>query len=92
MLSPIHKKVEELLHCPWCLGHWIVFIIMLCSVKLPLVEIAEEYWFNWLFTAFAIITPMGLIHYVLLRAYKPIHKMLFERALGNLKKLKDKEP
>lgn len=85
LISPIHKKIEELIHCPWCLGHWIVFIILFCSNINPL-SITQWEIFNWPFTAFVIICPMGLIHYVLLRAYEPVHQLMMNRELEKLNK------
>ena len=81
LVSPIHHKIEELIHCPWCLGHWTVFVIMLIA-KVPLIEITDWYLFNWLFTAFALMSPVGLIHYVLLRAYEPVAKAMLRRKIN----------
>lgn len=84
LVSPIHHKIEELVHCPWCLGHWVVFVIMLTARIQPL-EITGIYLYDWLFTAFAVMAPIGLIHYVLLRAYEPIAKAMIQRAIDKLK-------
>ena len=85
LVSPIHYKIEELVHCPWCLGHWVVFVIML-TARIPLIEITDLYLYNWLFTAFAIMAPIGLIHYVLLRAYEPVAKAMIQRRIDKLNK------
>lgn len=85
LVSPIHYKIEELVHCPWCLGHWVVFVIML-TARIPLLEVTDLYFYNWLFTAFAIMAPIGLIHYVLLRAYEPVAKAMLQRRIDKLKK------
>lgn len=87
LVSPIHKKIEELIHCPWCLSHWIVFVIML-TANVDLIPISDYYLYNWLFTAFVIIAPIGLYHYVILRAYEPVMKAMVQRELQKLKEKK----
>lgn len=83
LVSPIHEKIEELVHCPWCFGHWTVFIMMLTARIQPL-NITGMIWYDWLFTAFAVMSPIGLIHYVLLRAYKPVAEAMMQRKLDKL--------
>lgn len=96
-ISPWHKKIEELIHCPWCLGHWVVFIIFWCLPRTFIWQVLEsnQLWvhnsyvlrsFNFLFTSFIVIGMMGLIHYVLLRAYEPVAKAMAARTLELLQK------
>lgn len=85
LVSPIHKKVEELVHCPWCLGHWVVFVIML-TADIPILQVTGIRFYDWLFTAFTVISPIGVIHYILLRAYEPVAKAMMRRTLDNLNK------
>lgn len=80
LVSPIHSKIEELIHCPWCLGHWIVFVIML-TANTPIISMTYVPVYDWLFTAFTVMAPVGLIHYVLLRAYEPVAKAMLQRKL-----------
>jgi hypothetical protein len=84
-LSPIHKKIEDLFHCPWCFGHWCVFILLLTS-DLPWIIISKWAVYNFLFTAFVMTAVQGLLHYVLLRAYEPVAKYLAQRKIDALKK------
>lgn len=70
----IGGKIEELIHCPYCLGHYIVLVIMLTTknMRYHVVEISRGYIYNFLFTWFCIICVMALIHYFMNLAYKPI--------------------
>jgi accessory gene regulator protein AgrB len=79
LVSPIHKKVEELVHCPWCLSHWTVLIILLSSGW-------HDSVYDFLFTLFACTTICGLIHYVLLRAYEPVAKEMARRHIDKMQK------
>lgn len=69
-LSSIHEKIEELVHCPWCLSHWVAMILLLTS-DIDLIIVSHHYVYNLLFTWFAVIGVVGVFHYVLLRAYAP---------------------
>lgn len=91
LVSPIHHKIEELIHCPWCLAHWITFILLWCipsSYIIEVVPVIENSLvlrsFNFLFTTFAIIGLVGLLHYVLLRAYEPVAKAMAMRQLEKM--------
>ena len=86
-LSKIHPKIEQLVHCPWCLGHYIVFLyLMIPGIKFfP----ASDYnLVNFIITWFDIICIMGIIHYVLLRAYEPVAKIGAQRKIDKLKEAK----
>lgn len=72
LVSPIHPKVEQLFHCPYCLGHWITFVVLLIVPKTYLIQIVPSVVFNFFFTTFVIMGLAGLLHYVLLRAYDPV--------------------
>lgn len=86
LVSPIHHKIEELIHCPWCLGHYIVLIIMLLSKKLEYIVIFDIVWMDFIFTWFVIISMMGILQFVLLRAFKPVAQAMTDRALSKLNK------
>lgn len=78
-ISPIHHKVEELIHCPWCFSHWVTFItILIIGSNYKFTGIA---WIDFFLTAFSIIGISGVIHYVLLRAYEPVAKAMLAREL-----------
>ena len=89
IFSWMHPKLEELIHCPWCLAHWITFIIML-TADVPLIWVSNTF-YSFMFTAFAIIAIAGLVHYVLLRAYEPVAKAMVSRKLEKLAKSKKGE-
>jgi len=85
LLSKIHPKVEELMFCPWCFNHYVVIVLLLTS-NIRLVVVSDWGIYNFLFTLFVIVGLSGLIHYVLLRAYEPIHKAAIQRKLDKLNK------
>jgi hypothetical protein len=72
-------KADELIHCPWCLGHYISLVIL---VYFGLGELH-----NWddvlgfIMSWFAMMGMVGLIHFVLLRAYEPVAKTTLKRKL-----------
>lgn len=77
IISLAHPKLEELIHCPWCLGHYIVlgYVLLLKPYESP-----EGFLISW----FSIVGMMGCIHYVLLRAYEPVAKMMIRRKMEKL--------
>jgi hypothetical protein len=83
LVSPIHHKIEELIHCPYCLGHWLTFGLLLIvpSFVVPILQPTNfgVRLFNFLFTAFAVMAIVALLHYVLLRAYKPVMEAMLMR-------------
>jgi len=84
LISKIHHKLEELIFCPWCFNHYVVFIMLLTSdVKGIQVSINPVYQF--FFDAFTIIGGSGLVHYVLLRAYEPVAKAMTQRMIDKMK-------
>jgi hypothetical protein len=88
-ISSVHPKAGELIHCPWCFNHYVVFI-MLPLGGVPLIPVMSQVGFfsiifNFFFTAFAIIGAAGVIHYVLLRAYEPVAKAEAFRKIQNRK-------
>lgn len=82
-VANIHPKLEELIFCPWCLGHWITFVILLTS-NTPLIIVTNVVFYNFMVTAFVIIAVAGLVHYVLLRSYEPVAKLMMNRQLEKL--------
>lgn len=83
LVSPIHHKIEELVHCPWCLGHWITFVILLLP-GIKFYQFTEIVWMNFFITAFSIMGLSGLAQYVLLRAFEPVAKAMARRQLEKL--------
>lgn len=86
LVSPIHHKIEELIHCPYCLSHYIVLIIMLLTDKLPVYSIFPWFICNFLFMWFVIVGVVGLLHHVLIRAYKPVAEYMVDRQLAKRNK------
>lgn len=70
----IGGKIEELIHCPYCLGHYVVLVIMFTTKYLYryLIPITENIVYDFLFTWFCIICVLSLLHYFMNLAYKPI--------------------
>lgn len=73
-----HSKLDELINCPWCFNHYVVFIYM-CIFNIDGYNTDSLPVCISLY--FAIVTLGGLFHYVLIRAYEPIAKRLLERKL-----------
>lgn len=91
-VSPIHPKIEELIHCPYCLSHYVVLVIMLTTsnVKEVLIYITGNVIYDFLFTLFTIVCIVALLHYVMCRAYAPVAEYLGYRALKKVKENKNK--
>lgn len=72
-LSKFHPKIDELIHCPYCMSHWIGVLFI------P--EINGRNLISKLIGYFAMICISGLCHYVLLRAYEPVAKAKLQRLI-----------
>lgn len=92
LVSPLHHKVEELIHCPWCLNHYIVFATVALTGQTVL--ISRIWLVDYFVTSFSVIGIGGVIHFILLRAYEPVSKMMTQRKINNLKngKIRSIEP
>jgi hypothetical protein len=83
-----HPKLDELIHCPWCFGHYVVFVIFLIlpTSYIPWITIAPNSYtvktLNFFFSSFSVIGMMGVIHYVLLRTYEPVAKAAAARGVA----------
>lgn len=84
LVSKVHHKLEELIHCPWCLGHWVTFFFLLILQKW--IDFTGQTVIDFLMTSFAIMGVVGVGHYVLLRTYEPVAKYLVHRELEKMKK------
>lgn len=89
LLSKIHPKIEELVHCPWCSNFWLVLLVVLTSNTTP-VQVFDIYWLNILVTIFLIMAFSGLLHYVLLLAYKPVAEASMMRLKEKMQKQRQK--
>lgn len=70
----IGGKIEELIHCPYCIGHYVVLVIMFTTeyVENYLIPITNILVYDFLFTWFCIVCVLSLLHYFMNLAYKPI--------------------
>ena len=84
-VSKIHPKLEELIFCPWCFSHYVVFTILLTS-NIKGIIVSSNIYYQFFFDAFTIIGGSGILHYILLRAYEPVTKLLVQRKIDKLKK------
>lgn len=85
-ISNIHPKLDQLIHCPWCLGHWVTLLYMIIGKDNSYALYITKYEFtDFLITLFTIISIEGLLHYILLRAYEPVAKQLAQRTINKLK-------
>ena len=73
IVSGWHPKLEELIHCPYCLGHYIAFALML-FVRMPL-EFSDVFLISYLASSFAVMGMVALMHFFIVRAYQPIAEM-----------------
>ena len=71
------EKIDELIHCPYCLSHYIVLAIMFTTKNLNenLIHINDFVVYNFLFTWFVIVCIIALIHFVMVRAYAPVAEL-----------------
>jgi hypothetical protein len=91
-ISPKSHFMEKLIHCPWCLAHWVCGLMLLMTTNI-LVDVSilpgvAGVLFNGLYTLFAIVGVSGLLHYVLLRAYDPAKKIEKMREIDQRKSMK----
>ena len=86
LVSKLGPKFEELIHCPWCLGHYITLILMFST--LPAIPRISGIDFTLVFILlwFTTVALSGFVHYVLLRAYEPVGKAMARRTIEKLKK------
>lgn len=83
IVSKIHEKAEELIHCPWCVSFWVLLVLLL-TWDIPYVPITNIILLDFFITLFAMYAIVGLVHYVLLRAYAPVAKAEMLRRLEKL--------
>lgn len=73
------KTWEGFIHCPWCFGHWVCLVYLLFTqgsiFDLVGANDVVDFFVNW----FTICGAMGIVHYLLLKAYNPVAKSEFLR-------------
>ena len=89
-ISKFHHKLEELIHCPYCLCHYVILTIMFTTndISSKLVPIADNIVYNFLFTWFCIVCVTSLLHCVMLIAYRPVMKYMTDRKIAKIQKRK----
>ena len=89
-ISKFHHKLEELIHCPYCLCHYVILTIMFTTndISSKLVPITNNIVYNFLFTWFCIVCITSLLHCVMLIAYRPIMKYMTDRKIAKLQQRK----
>jgi hypothetical protein len=81
------EKIVELVHCPYCLAHYIILCIMLTTTNVSnyLIPVSCFVVYNFLFTWFVIVCLVSLLHFVMLRAYAPVAILETHRLLKKSK-------
>ena len=89
-ISKFHHKLEELIHCPYCLCHYIILTIMFTTndISSKLVPIANNIVYDFLFTWFCIVCITSLLHCVMLIAYRPVMQYMTDRKIAKIQKRK----
>ena len=89
-ISKFHHKLEELIHCPYCLCHYVILTIMLTTnnISSKLVPITNSIVYNFLFTWFCIVCVTSLLHCVMLIAYRPVMKYMTDRKIAKIQQRK----
>ena len=89
-ISKFHHKLEELIHCPYCLCHYVILTIMFTTndISSKLVPITNNIVYNFLFTWFCIICVTSLLHCVMLIAYRPVMKYMTDRKIAKIQQRK----
>lgn len=89
-ISKFHHKLEELIHCPYCLCHYVILTIMFTTndISSKLVSIANNIVYNFLFTWFCIICVTSLLHCVMLIAYRPVMQYMTDRKIAKIQQRK----
>lgn len=85
-VAKFHHKLEELIYCPYCFCHYVILVIMFTTKDLRsyLVPITESVVYNFLFTWFCIVCVTSLLHFVMLRAYRPVMEYLAEKRIAQI--------
>lgn len=89
-ISKFHHKLEELIHCPYCLCHYVILTIMFTTndISSKLVPIANNIVYNFLFTWFCIVCVTSLLHCIMLIAYRPVMKYMTDRKIAKMQQRK----
>ena len=89
-ISKFHHKLEELIHCPYCLCHYVILTIMFTTndISSKLVPITNNIVYDFLFTWFCIVCVTSLLHCVMLIAYRPVMKYMTDRKIAKIQQRK----
>ncbi len=82
LISSIHPKLEELIHCPYCLSHYItILLLIICNYRYLFTKYIVV---NYILTTFCIVGIVSVLHYIVLRAYEPIAKQMMQRHIDKM--------
>lgn len=84
--SKIHPKIEELIHCPYCLSYWITFAMYIPLYGMEVVAISGNYFYDFVINLFTIPGLSALMHFVMLRAYEPVTRRKLRKLLDDANK------
>ena len=89
-ISKFHHKLEELIHCPYCLCHYVILTIMFTTndISSKLVPITNNIVYDFLFTWFCIVCVTSLLHCVMLIAYRPVMQYMTDRKIAKIQQRK----
>ena len=89
-ISKFHHKLEELIHCPYCLCHYVILTIMFTTndISSKLVPITNNIVYDFLFTWFCIVCVTSLLHCIMLIAYRPVMKYMTDRKIAKIQQRK----
>lgn len=71
------SKLGELVHCPYCLGHYVAWVVLLSFEELRPAALGD--WPVLFISWFAVMGLVIPIHFVALRAYAPVAEAVFRR-------------
>ena len=84
LVSPFHSKIEDLVHCPYCLGHYVaIFVLLITKYR---IECSNIEFVNFMFTWFSVMGCVACMHFIMTRAYEPIARAMTSRKLEQLNK------
>ena len=85
-LGSLHPKIDGLVHCPWCTGHYIALFII-CILYEHILYLPINVFIHSILNWFTVVGLMSIFHYVIIRAYDPVAKAAARRELDKMNKL-----
>lgn len=75
-ISKINPFFEQLIFCPFCLSFYVSTFLVISDIHVPIIGVID-----FMTSVFCVMGGSGIVHYFLLRAYKPIQKAMAYRKL-----------